>query len=424
MKIYERVIQDIKNRRERILRGDINCIPVDLPRFKKFFPGVERGKYYIVTANQKIGKTQQGDWMFMYSPLLYAFRNKDKLALKIIYFTLEMSVEEKMAQAMCFLLYVISEGKVRISTIDLLSTNEERPLPEKVIHILESPLYKEILEFFENHVTFLDSPRNPTGINIFLEELAKNSGKTYTKKVKFTDNKTKEVSDREVFDHYEPNNPNEYRIIIVDHISLISQEQGMTLRESIGKLSSDYFVKLRNRYLYTIVAIQQQAQAQESIENFKLNKLKPTVDGLADNKTTARDANLILGLYSPYRYGIREYEDYDITKMKDNIRFLEIIAGRQGGGGNICPLYFDGAVNYFKELPLPNDKSNMDKVYKLTESLEKVSDSLISLILIKRNESIITWKDWLRKNYQYWRSARIGIKRLKPKRNLFNKLCK
>lgn len=413
MKIYERVIQNIKERRDRVIRGDINCIPVDLPRFKKFFPGVERGKYYIVTANQKIGKTQQGDWMFMYSPLLYAFRNKDKLALKIIYFTLEMSVEEKMAQAICFLLYVISEGKIRISTIDLLSTNEERPLPEKVIHILESSLYKEILEFFENHVTFLDSPRHPTGINIFLEDLAKNSGKIYNKTINFTDNKTKETFEKEVFDRYEPDNPNEYRIVILDHISLISQEKGMSLRESIGKLSSDYFVKLRNRYSYTIVAIQQQAQAQESIENFKLNRLKPTVDGLAENKTTARDANLILGLYSPYRYGIRDYENYDITKMKDNIRFLEIIAGRQGGGGNVCPLYFDGAVNYFKELPLPNDKINMEKVYKLVESLEKVSDSLISLILIKRNESIITWKDWLRKNYQYRRSPRIRTKRIK-----------
>lgn len=63
----------------------------------------------------------------------------------------------------------------------------------------------------------------------------------------------------------------------------------MTLHESIGKLSSDYLIKLRNRFKYIPVVIQQQAAAQESIENKKYNKLKPTLDGLAGNKETQRD---------------------------------------------------------------------------------------------------------------------------------------
>ena len=79
-------------------------------------------------------------------------------------------------------------------------------------------------------------------------------------------------------------------MIIIDHVGLISTEKNydtnlpMTLHEAMGKLSSDYLVKLRNRFKYIPVVIQQQASAQESIENKKFNRLKPTLDGLAGNK--------------------------------------------------------------------------------------------------------------------------------------------
>ena len=110
---------------------------------------------------------------------------------------------------------------------------------------------------------------------------------------------------------------------------------------------------------------------QESVENKKANKLKPTLDGLGDSKLIGRDANVILGLFSPFRHEIPEYMGYDITKFKDRIRFLEIIGGREGGAGTICPLYFDGATNYFKELPKPNDVVGIKGVYQFLEKIMK-----------------------------------------------------
>jgi hypothetical protein len=67
-------------------------------------------------------------------------------------------------------------------------------------------------------------------------------------------------------------------------------------------------------------------------------------------------ANTIIGLFSPYRHKIRYYpgpsskNSYDITEYKDHIRFMEILGGRDGGSGELIPLYFHGAVNYFEEL--------------------------------------------------------------------------
>lgn len=90
-------------------------------------------------------------------------------------------------------------------------------------------------------------------------------------------------------------------------------------------------------------------------------------------KTTQRDANVILGLFSPFRHELREYHGYDITKFRDQIRFLEILGGREGGAGTIAPLYFDGAVNFFTELPDPKDSVNINKVYNLINKINGIN---------------------------------------------------
>ena len=106
---------------------------------------------------------------------------------------------------------------------------------------------------------------------------------------------------------------------------------------------SDSLFNVSREFLVSLVS----SCPQESIENKKFNRLKPTLDGLAGNKELQRDANVVVGLFSPFRHEIPEYLGYNITKFKDSIRFLEVLASREGGGGTICPLYFDGAVNFF-----------------------------------------------------------------------------
>lgn len=55
-KIYDRVYQQIVERRNRLLDGKINCIPWNLPRFELDNPGIEKGKYYLLSANSKVGE--------------------------------------------------------------------------------------------------------------------------------------------------------------------------------------------------------------------------------------------------------------------------------------------------------------------------------------------------------------------------------
>lgn len=56
MSLYNRVYNNLVKRRDRLLAGKINCIPWDLPRFENELPGIEKGRFYLVTANSKVGK--------------------------------------------------------------------------------------------------------------------------------------------------------------------------------------------------------------------------------------------------------------------------------------------------------------------------------------------------------------------------------
>lgn len=354
--IFTRVLGELHKRRERILSGKINCIPWGLPRFEEHNPGIEQGKYYLVTANSKVGKTQITDFLFLYNTAKNLIDNELNVRAKIFYFTLEMNKEEKMLACFANILYE-KEG-IRISPTDLKSTRASKVLPEEILEVLVQyePYFKKIEEIVE----FIDDIRHPTGIYKTVSSYALAHGKVKTRKIKI------DGKDTEVADYYIPDDPEEYVMIIIDHVSLITPEKRdgvqLNLQDSISMLSSRYLISLRNRFNYIPIVIQQQASAQESVENKKANKLKPSLDGLGDCKLTQRDANVILGLFSPMRHEIPTFAGYDITFFRDNIRFLEIIGGREGGAGNIAPLYFDGAVNYFKELPKPDDVMGINSV--------------------------------------------------------------
>lgn len=306
--------------------------------------------------------------MFLYNTIKQVIDNNLNIRLKIFYFSLEMSKEEKMLSAFANILYE-KEG-IRISPMHLKSTKADNILPEEVLNTIEK--YKPYFEKIEEIVEFIDDIRNPYGIYTMLRNYAVEHGTIHKRRIETRKNEFIEVED-----YYEPNDPEEYVMCIIDHIGLISTEKNkdtglpMTLHESIGKLSSDYLIKLRNRFGYIPVVIQQQAASQESVENKKANKLKPSLDGLGDNKLTQRDANVILGLFSPFRHEIEDYYGYNVKLFRDNIRFLEILGGREGGAGTTCPLYFDGAVNYFKELPKPDNKASLDKVYQTLQMIRR-----------------------------------------------------
>lgn len=368
--LTQQVMEYLRERRENLLNGGVNCIPSPFTSFRDNFVGIEQETYYCVTANQKAAKSQFTSFMFIYIPILYAYHNRDKVRVKIFYSPLEESKKKVMMRFMRYLLYTKSRFRTRITHQELTSTNEGRPVSESVLDTLDSEEYTDIMDFFESHIEFLDGIKNPTGVYKKVVQYAVEHGQRITQQVTITNDFGETTTVDKVVD-YKPNDPDEYVIIITDHVGLLQEEKGKDKRETIKKFS-EYMMEVRDKYRYIPVIVQQQNVEVQSMDAFKLNRISPNPGTLADCKDVRYDCNVMLGLTNPYAAKINNFLGYDITKLKDSQRFLEVMLSRDGTQNAMKALYFDGAVSYFKELPKPDNpefNEYMERVYATIENL-------------------------------------------------------
>lgn len=390
--LKDRVLSSLYERRQNVLNGGINSIPTPFRRFSNDFVGVEKAKYYCLTAPTKVGKTTFASYVFLYTPILYAYEHPEQLRLKIFYYPIEETPEDVLERFMCFILYKLSGGKIFVDRTTLKSSKND-PISKDVLDILNTGEYKALLEFFEKTVIF-SSSTNPTGVWNEAIRYAEDHGKVYKKKVQVKDEFgiNKEI---EIFDHYEPDDPKEFRIIFHDHLGLTTQERGYTLKQSMDKLG-EYFVKLRNLYGFTICSIQQQNTNTESLDAFKLGKDKSSITNLADSSYSSRNCDICIGVNSPFRSERADWKGYDITKFKDYFRYAEVLINRQGSSGGLLPLLYIGKVCEWIELPLPNDTNAIQRVYSFINELNTRRNVL--LVTLNKHFSNISTKIKI-KNY-------------------------
>lgn len=380
--LRERLKHYLESRRNKVLNGEVNCIPTPFPRFSEQFPGIEQGKFYLISGASKASKTQIMNYLFLYNTIIFAYKNPNIITPKIFYYPLEETKENITLRFICYLLYTVYN--IEISPTDLSSTNTKRPVKQEVLDLLDSKEIVEILSFYEHHVEFCEA-KNPTGIWKDICNYAKNHGIIHKKKYKYKDADGIERIG-ESFDYYKPYKENEYVMFIIDHVSLLDTERGFTLRETINKLC-EYLILARNKYHYIPVVVQQQNIETIGLDAFKSNKIRPTLAGLADSKDTGKAVDVMLGITNPFSFELPEYLKYNIRILKGNFRCLEIVLNRGGESNAICPLYFNGAINYYKELPKPSDSIELERVYKAIENKRKgvTKTTLLSFMITKVN---------------------------------------
>lgn len=352
--LFDRVLSNIVERKERINKGLINSIPWGFERFSKHVIGLEKKKIYQVTAGPKCGKSKLTNNMFLYNAYDFLAKNNLPINLRVKYYCLEESKEALISQFMSFTLFVKTMGQMVVSPAKLMSTEKE--LPQEVLDELK--IHEAYILGFIQRVEYIEDIHHPFGIYKDLLDYAKLNG-TQTKKVQ-TWNK------KEVDDLYIPNDPEEIVIAVIDHVSLLQPKRGHGKADAINELSN-FMVQLRNKYSYSAILVQQQALVQSSMEGIKFNQGEPTIANLGDSKLTSRDIDISFGLYSPFENKVKEYEGYDITFYRDNIRFVNVLTSRHGGAGVKVPLYFNGATNFFSELPKPGTPEEAKKKLIITQ---------------------------------------------------------
>jgi hypothetical protein len=358
--VKEQIVQNKKLREE----GKDISIPFPFPRFSEEIPGIQQGRYIITTAGTKIGKTKFTDFMFLYGPYKFIKENKTNITIKILYFSLEMSKEDKVKEALSHFLYIYKG--IRITPDRMDSIYKSYILESKILQAIEE--LQPIMEEFLSYVTFIDHTRNPYGIYKAVREYAHSNGHYIDK---FSNKLNTQLIEEGNLDEikkifkYIPNNPDEFVIVIVDHASLLTPEKGEGLHEAMSRMSSNHMLSMRDRWKYIPILVQQQAAAKESVDNARADMLRPSANGLADNKLTGRDCDMMLGLFSPFRFRKPDWEGYNIRRLEDNFRELSVILNRRGGSIAVG-LYFDGACNYFKELKPPAEMT--EEIYKKLET--------------------------------------------------------
>lgn len=368
--LYELVLQDIKACKVRAESGEYNCIPFPYERFRDTcFPGIEREKYYAVTGNQKSAKSKFVDYTFVYEPFFDMIENNGR-KMHWFYFTLEMSKKSKMLEFMCHTLYRMTGGSMRYSPRQARSVGKKIVFPDEALEIMESEQFAEICRKWEESVEYISDVKNPTGINKIIKEYSNKHGHLI-----FENEGTPEQ--RVV--GYKDDEEDTWKMVIIDNLANLSRESGYTERENINKLSK-YLIGARDLLGYIFVVIQHQMQAQEGRETFEFNKGKPTSAGLGNSKEISRDINMLFGIYSPFKMGLGTYKGYDITKLRNYARFVEVLEDRDGGAtGEVLPLLFDGAVTIFEEMPPPGDSKEMEAFYQYAMQRDNSSNLFIML---------------------------------------------
>lgn len=375
---FRHVLSEIEENRQNHQQGYFNCIPfMGMERLERFLPGVEQDTYYLLTANSGVGKSKLARYLFIHNPYHYLKANPDTdIKLTIKYFSLEESKKKVILSEISR--YLFTEHGITISVKQLQSRGRYNTISSDILVKIQEA--EEYIEGFLEVVDVVDSIRNPTGIYKYMRDYALTIGRYYDKDgVELTQEEHDQIvkGQGEAYkkiSFYRKNHPKHYVIVLTDHIGLLDTEGDLGLWGTIGLYSSKYCLRMRDKFGFIPVNVQQQASDKEKLQFTNQGrsieeKLEPSLDGLGDNKTTQRDANVVLGLFAPDRYGIQSHNGYDINFFRDRYRSMSILKDRDGAANKKLPLFFNGASDFFRELPRITDTEALSRVYDYTRGL-------------------------------------------------------
>lgn len=232
--------------RERIqagLDGKYQGLNNGLGRINKYIFGVQRSCYTLLGGLSGSAKTTLVDFIIINALEDALAKN---IPINIFYYCLEIDEMSKRANWLSVLIYkkydiIISPEKIK-GLGDNRLTKEELELVESELPNL-NVLFDKINWIFES--------TNPTGVYNTLWKFMENRG-TFEKEA-YIDAEGK-TQFRIV--GFVPRNPEEYNIVVGDHIALFKTERGFNLKQNLDKLS-EYSIILRNLFKMTFFWLQQ-----------------------------------------------------------------------------------------------------------------------------------------------------------------------
>jgi hypothetical protein len=341
--VREKIIKNASNKEQ----GIENHLKYDLHKLCNLVPLFVKGMYSCITANPSVGKTTLLNYI-LFTTIRNAIKSDKKL--KIIWFALEDGEEKIICALASWLLYETYGDK--IGYLELNSFGD-KALSKDILNKLE-----EIEPLIDQYLSYLqidDDTSNPTGMYNIVKQHAVECGHIRKVKKKFGN------EERDVFESVDNDDT---VIVVTDHVSLLSNERDcLTLRDSMLKWSHYCKQYITVKFNYCVLNVHQQQAAAENVEHFKNGRIIPTQDKLADAPVMGRDYRMIIGLFYPHKYDIKQELGYDIITLKESYRSIYIIKNTFGESNKAVGTWFDGSCSLIRELPKSSEYDKMKHIY-------------------------------------------------------------
>lgn len=318
------------------LDGRNNGIPMGFNRLNRYI-GIRKGIYTLVGGLTGSGKTSFVDDAYVLNPFDWYIKQKDpQIKLKIIYRSMERSRTYKMAKWISRKIFL--DHGIIINVGKLLGWTEKMSHDEHDLFLL----YEDYVGEMNEVMTMFDGPENPVGIAKEIKAHAEQNGRI------------------EQLDQYNkiyiPNNEREVTIVVIDHAGLLKVTKDLPTKKQVIDKMSDELRYARDFYGYTPVVVSQFNRDISNAMRLKSGDVEPRLEDFKESSSTQEDADVVLALFDPARYNVKDPSGYDLDKLRDEtggkyFRSLRLIKNSYGEDDVRIGLGFLGQVGMFKELP-------------------------------------------------------------------------
>lgn len=371
MNLYDSLIHEV----DKGLQGKNGSIPFPIAKIDEYID-IAKNTNYLIVGDTAAGKTSVAHDLILNILEWYYKMMVENLKLSIIYFGMERKQYNYSAKWVSRMIFKEEGFYIPVKKIlgRLRKRDEKGKLgkeydlmtPEEILLIKS---YAKIFQKWEEDKTFIciEGTHNPTGLKIFIDNFAKENGEIVKKK----DGPLEK-------NHYIPTHENHIVLIITDYVGVLDKERD---DQGIKKNRLDIFSaaarRWRDLYGFSPVNIQQLSRGVADIARIKLNDVKPKLTDIADTSELARDADVVLAIFEPYRYLPDETEQdiigYNLHKLKDAkgykyYRTLHILKSSFDGDGITMGCAFHPQTGIILPMPKSPDKMTDDDYADITNN--------------------------------------------------------
>lgn len=322
------------------------------PKLNKLIGGLQYGRYDLIGGNTGSSKTAFTDFFYVVKPwmILNELRKKElsDRSMKVFYWSLEIRKVRKLAKWLALKIFLDYRVLIDIQTVLGMFTEDGNSQKNRMPAELYDILMKELTLFdeMEDDIHIIEDKVSPNGIYAHLKGYAEVHGQVETLPVidkggRFLYNK----------ERYIPHNPKELVLSIVDHVGLMKANKDEGNKKGTIDIMSSYFVTLRNFHNYSFAAVSQFNRDLADISRQRFKELTPQLEDFKDSSNSQEDAEVIVALFNPVTYNMESYNGYNIRRMLDKFKSVNILKNRDGVGNTKLGYNFIGACGAYSELP-------------------------------------------------------------------------